>query len=454
MRVLELDLLLFSTVVPMLIWARFWQPPHVYQGLCLSASTFWAQFSVGISWNLPKLAPIAAIFGRSARGPKLHGAFVGFLVLSCVWTLLYSPFWNIPSGVDPFYGEYRAYVQIALLIITALASASFARAHSTAEQVFVFWVVLTTTVVVHSLFSFYQFLAWELGLPLIGISRAHNQTLDLGVADIAAFVVDSGEAVIRPSGLAGEPKTAAVLYGMYAASSLFAGLPRSDNRAVQLIGPVATVFSIISFILAFSTSAIVGFLTALLLCTIYFRNTVRLRRTLLVITGLGMTVLLMKLAGQTGGVGLGELITQRTLDRFDADFLDPPVEAALAELATNPIVLFLGTGQGGSSFVVMNYWGDAYRFAYSPNIGLILLLVEAGLIGVLLLVIPYFRLARQISLRLNPSSYLHDWAVRFMFALSLASFAICLAGSGIGLGPMIAFGGLLVARKLSLVSVK
>ncbi len=107
-----------------------------------------------------------------------------------------------------------------------------------------------------------------------------------------------------------------------------------------------------------------------------------------------------------------------------------------------PVAVF-GVGEGGSSFVVMNYFNSPFEYAYSPNIGAIRLVVENGFLGALLFFVAYGRLTKRALLmcRADTSGYR-----RLFLTTSMAAMCLEMTGSGISLGIPLAVAAMYAAQ--------
>ncbi len=436
-RIFTLDIPLLVAGLSYLVWLRVRRRNDEFQAGCQLVGTFWAQYPFVVSWSLAKLVPMLSATYAGRNRIKELSWFLPFVVYALAGTLFASSFWEIPEGVSWAYGEARVWVQLANLVAIVLATRALANALLSDRAPRLLWDALTVAVLVHGGFTIYQFMAWYFGWPLVGISRAHGDTLIQGMADIAVFETGFGLEMVRPSGLAGEPKTAAVLYGMYLLTHMFAGYPGGIGRVRKWMGLTAVALAFIGYLLAFSTSVFLGSVAAFLLLLMLFRRNVRPQRFIYVIALFVGIVLIWQHVNPGGMDNLIDLLQQRTVGRLQGD-MDPPVEASMEALRTNTSVLLFGTGAGGSSFLVMKYFGFIYDYAFAPSIGFVLILVEHGIVGTLLLMVP----VGVIFLRFlsAPEETEDKWRYDYLRGMGISTFCIILSGSGIALGPALAIG--------------
>jgi len=269
---------------------------------------------------------------------------------------------------------------------------------------------------------------------LIGISRAHNLAID-GKADIAAFVAKSGEDMIRPGGLAGEPKTAAVVFGIYLITSIFAGFPMNLSFYEKWIGKGAIILAVIGYLTAFSTSAFIGGSLAFFLLLWLLRKEVNSLKFFSIFILSLIIILVWKIVDLQHYENFLEALHSRTFERLINDFeFDPPIEACLNAMAHNLFILIFGCGMGGSSFIIMKYSNLYIEYAYAPNVMGMLLLTEYGIIGTLLLLIPFTIIAKKSLFDKNRIEY---WNVKYLFCMAISGIIIILSGSGIAMGEIL-----------------
>lgn len=431
MSVVELDLpVLLGVVIVLVITAwRYGLASYVLAGNV--ASTFSAVFSYGLTLSVGRLIPIALAPAGLVRGDADLRPYVPFTIYAALVTLISAWGWRIPEGVGFFYGEGRFAVQLFNLLMLAMATRATALALQRDMAAETLWRYLTLGVFIHGLASVYQLIAGSVGLPVIGISRPFGLTASEFGADVAAVTTPWGDRLLRPGGLAGEPKTAAVIYGIYVAAFMFGGWSiRARYLKVDLRYP-ALALAVLGFVSAISTSAIIGLALAIVACIVVLGvpKSLSLWVTIAIATVVGIVA--WQLLAGLGSVGeIGDLLQARTFERLEAP-LDLPIEATLAALRVDPLLALWGAGLGGSSFIAMEYMGEVFEYAFAPNVGGILLIAEVGILGLSLLIVPlvvcYARTQRSGHGR-------RDAGCTALAATSIAALCLCLTGSGIAMG--------------------
>lgn len=429
-------------------WARFFRTERDFQILCQFVATFNAQVSAGISWSLGRTVPIfsSTSFWR-VKTPELS-VFLPFFVYVFVSSPLASFFWNIPSDTAFFYGEGRVILQLTNFLFLFLSTRALTGILRDVEAVYLLWKMLKVAVIIHGLASFYQWIALEIGLPLIGISRSHGLTLGGEVGDIARFVSQSGREIIRPGGLAGEPKTVAVIFGIVFLASTLLGFSLDRNKRDKYLSVATVILSAFGFVVASSTSAFFGEIATVVF--FYLTGIYRYRKNLfyslvfLIVTILIILAIFLSI-DNSGLDDLKDIFFQRTFNRLMDEEMDPPVEAALVAMRENPLILVLGVGAGGSSFLVMEFLNESFKYAYAPNIGFILLLVEHGLVGVGLFLGVFFFQVMKVVKRLRKKE---SNEIILLFSVGVSTMILCMCGSGIPLGYPLAVACIIAATQL------
>jgi hypothetical protein len=144
-----------------------------------------------------------------------------------------------------------------------------------------------------------------------------------------------------------------------------------------------------------------------------------------------------------------QIMELRTTGRFADNEIDLPVAASVNEIINNPLVALFGTGAGGSSFVIMRHLNQIFAYSYAPNVGMVFILVEHGVVGLLLLFIPYalvfFKAAKRSRRTREPS-------VMLLCAVSISTLIFCLVGSGYEFGYPLAIAAAVAALKLPIIA--
>jgi len=438
-----LDLPLLIGGLGVLLWLRLTAPAYKFQIACQFVGTLWAQYSNVISWSLAKLVPFIAASTLSRSKVQDASLFVPYIIYSILVGLFSSLFWDIPSTANFAYGEGRILVQIIVFGSLVLATRSFASALIESDAPLLLWKALMLIGLVHGTAFIYQYLASVFGFPLIGISRAHGLTIDAYSGDVAAFAVGDLE-ILRPGGLAGEPKTVVVLFGIVLTVGAIAKMPPKISDRWRRLATCSLLFSVIGFIGAFSTSGFVGLALAFTALTGF--ALINLRKYLFVIVSLlaayGLTNYLL---GYVNLPSIAELLSLRITDRIVSGEVDAPVAASLEVLSGNVLILLIGTGLGGGTFYIQSILNEAFEYALAPNIGAVALLLEYGLIGTLLFGIPFLLLAVKARDQIRFLGLTSAWEQTFLVVLGLSTMSFMLTGSGIALGYPLAIGGILGA---------
>jgi hypothetical protein len=444
---ITLDAPLLIIGLSLLVWLRLRKPDYHFQVACQLIGTIWAQYSYIVSWSLARLVPYiaASTFSfRRVNNSYLYAPLVIYVVLAA---LIASLYWKIPPGIQFVYGEGRIWIQLTIFVSLVLSSLTFAIAMSDQNGPLLMWKALVLIALLHGVAFLYQYIAVYYGLPLIGISRAHGLTSLDDIGDVAVFGLD-GFAIYRPGGLAGEPKTVAVIFGITLLAAFLVGRPPVIGRRWIYLSRTALVLSIVGFVGAFSTSAYVGFVIAV--------------TGLMAIGGIGrlkyvkyffIAIILIFASDYVlitfGLPSLRELLSVRLLERIYENEIDPPVEAAIEILANNDLILLFGAGFGGGTFYIQDRLASSFEYALTPNVGAVAILLEIGLVGTLLLFVPFaltILLARRKMSKLDVDN---AWESRFLLVLGITTMSFMLTGSGIPLGFPLAIGSVLGAVNLS-----
>lgn len=420
-----------------------------YQRLILafhSAATFGVQFSFIVNWSAGKVLPILALPYALRKGKTGLGVFSVFCAYVIVNTLIQSFFWDIPAGVHFAYGQGRFLVQLFNFSMTAMLARATVLALTDSSQVQAFWKIFTYAMLAHGLASLYQLAAGRLGLPLLGISRPFEQVMADRVADVAMFGTESRQTVYRPGGLAGEPKGVAVLYAIYMTGYLFGGSALALGRRNLLVSRAVFMLSLLGFIAAFSTSAFIGIVPVAFFCLSIWGVKKFSKTAFYLLLFLAIAIPLWAIVSSLSLDDFSRIIELRTVGRFEGgEEVDPSVVASIDEILAHPLVMLLGTGAGGSSFVIMKYLNQAFDYAYAPNVGIVLIIVEYGLIGMLLLFVPYAMVLLKAAERSKRSK---DPNIMLLCAISISTFMLCLTGSGYEFGFPLAIASAAAALRL------
>lgn len=458
--VFDLPLLIVGLIA--MIVGRFVLRPVYYHAMCQFISTVWAQYSWFFVISLARLAPIFAATNVPAGKSNLLNYFVPFFVYVMLFGVIASLFWEIPADVAFIYGPGRFFIQAIVFVSLGYSAKAFLNLVRDHDATIIFWKMFCLTVIVHGLASVYQYIASALGLPLLAVSRSFDQTLEVGLGDIAAFATEAGDIILRPGGLAGEPKTVAALFATYLLAQVLVGAPAGLSRSWRALSVSSTVLCTIGFVGAFSTSAIIGLLVSVSLVIGMFWFRLRAQVGLIVgLLGLILSGIAIVLSSQQlfSSESIISLLTFRTVGRFDNFELDPPVQAAIEFLSASPLALLFGTGIGGGSFEIQRILNYQTALSLAPNIGFVLLILEVGLVGTLMLLVPFFSLFFRVRkfLLSADSKQISDyerWEISFLLLLGLSALMQMLGGSGFAMGYPIAVGSVVGAAEIMLLGPK
>jgi hypothetical protein len=398
-------------------------------------STFAAQFPLGVNLSVAKVLPFFLISAGLQRGVSGLKPYIPFLMYALLTTLLCSMLWNIPPETSFFYGKGRVYVQIFNLFMLALVTRGTAIALRTKYTVKSLWYFMTIAIVIHGISSLYQMIASNMGLPLIGISRPFNQDIEY-YDNIAAFVTGYNTVIIRPGGLVGEPKAAAICYGIFILSYIFGGNKIHIKWLSINITTLGLILSIHGFIAAFSTSAIIALIPAIVINILLIGNKQHLKAinyTLIaLIMGLTLWIYLTDINNFSD---LADIFYDRSAARFTDAELDAPLAASIEAIIENPLIAIFGYGMGGSSFLTMEYLHTTFEYSYAPNVGIILFLIEYGIVGTILFFAPLIFALIQAARNIRKTKNLE---ISLLISISVSTCLFSLTGSGLPFGyPLI-----------------
>lgn len=439
-----------------LLWMRFHRSATVFQVACQFFGTFLAQYSFIVAWSLGKIVPILSCTSVPRQRVKFAVLFMPFVGYVLISGLILSNFFKIPSGVAFAYGAGRIWVQLFVFATMVMSSRALAAGLLHEHGGIILWKGLTVAALVHGIASLYQYLAIAAGLPLIGISRSHGETIDGGVGDVAAFDFGGITDIYRPGGLAGEPKTVAVIFGIYLFCQILSGWPPGASVRWKQLAKCAVAMSLVCFVGAFATSAFLGAAMCAVVLVPFFANSRRNLTKLVKYFVLSVVALAIAFVGVKYllNINFFDIIMLRTIGRIGEGGVDAPIEAALHIIASSPMVLFFGTGIGGGSFEIMSYLKTVYQYALAPNVNMVLMLLEFGAVGTLLLLVPFCILSLRVGAVIRDSrrsggSSVRSWSVKLMFVAGVSTMCLMVSGSGIPMGFSLSVGCMLAAAQLA-----
>jgi hypothetical protein len=447
MNVIALDIPLLVIGLAVIVWQRIFGTPLSFQIWCQVVGTMWAQYSLVVSWSLARIVPFLAA-SMPVEYRLAHSVlYVPLVLIVIAGGLVGALFWPVPEGVAYAYGEGRVWVQIIIFGTLCLTTRAFGSVMLYQGAPQALWKGLVLLGIVHGLASLYQYAALLTGLPIIGISRAHNLVTEGQTADFAAFALDGFE-VFRPGGLAGEPKTAAAVFGVVLLAGFAAGVPSVASRGWKILFQCAMVLSLVGFLGALSTSGYIGAALALMVFAIF--GLVSIGSLLRVSIAGGLIIVGYELLTDAVQLpSLTRLLSDRTLERLAAGQIDGPVEVALQVLQSNFLISVFGTGIGGGTFYIEELLNIQLGYALTPNVGIVALTLEIGVLGFGLLMGPFayiIIISNRSRVEAPPE---HQWPYMFLIAVAIATMSMMLAGSGIPLGYPLAIGTALALGTIS-----
>lgn len=350
-------------------------------------------------WTLDRLCGLVLIAGvllrkrnladeqRRRSGWRKLGVVTTY---SIIVTIIGMTLWPVQSMTTTvLYSQLRGVIQIINWLIMVSVAIEISVALSKAEAFEVILRYSMVTALLMSTYALYQTVAIPRGWPTTGMRRPAEQLTYEGEGEqFAAAVRKSGEVVIRPSALMGEPKTLGGCCVMWLA---FLGALRIRTgrwRREWLVGGL--VFA--ALLSTVSTSALVVSMAGVLLFVLAeARLSMRRAQAL---AGVVFVVLVTVASGM--GVSEGfrervfdrlELLTERTVDRIreDGAVSDMPELMAMEVFRDAPLLAVTGTGLGGMSFYIAEKLGGAQTLIYFPNNGILAFVSNAGAIGLSLL---------------------------------------------------------------------
>ena len=379
-----------------------------------------AGFAVfGISLRLDKLVPILIIMSQLRfKAKQSHINLFLFLSYALLNGMMQYSFWVVPSNLNHFYGEFRWLVQFLQYLISILLSIVITFRFSNELGRFKITKFLVIFTFISVIAVSYQYLALLLGLPQIGLTRT------TGEIQVASFS-SQGQRFFRPGGIIGEPKALAATMQLFLIPWLFGclGYTGFKKTTINYLGYI----SLLIFVLTFSTTGYVTFIVTV--CTIgLISGKIKIRRK-------SFTRLLVFICAFVLGVlifGKASIV----IDLFSARFTERILgftqqvedldQLALIIWSASWNSILFGFGPGGVSFPMIEILMPGFDYALAPNLGIITILCDFGLIGALLLMSPLINPFLRIKAewhRLSPNNR----AVRM---LGITFFLLWLVGSG------------------------
>ncbi len=277
---------------------------------------------------------------------------------------------------SPVHREFRIFVQMITWGINVTLAVIISWIFVTRERFEYFVRCGKFTALLYCLYGLYQYIAYKSNLPLTGIIR--NNIVDRGIEEVALFRLGE-DMIFRINSFAGEPKAFAsflVLLFVFIISQYLTREKRFDQNTV-----IVCILISLCYYMTYSTSAyftMLGVVVLFLLC-----KDISEFRVVFVLSGIAAIFYFI------WGDVLEEVIKVRLLDRIEGE-QDLPVTVTMNYLLENPRFLIAGLGSGGVSFYLAEIIGGLARMkAFTPNIGIVYMLSEGGIIGLVLLIVPY-----------------------------------------------------------------
>ncbi len=277
---------------------------------------------------------------------------------------------------SPIHREFRIFVQMITWGINVTLAVIISWMFLSEEKTSFFIEGCKYIALFHCVYGIYQYFAFKNNWPMTGIIR--NNTVDKGLEELAVVNI-GGELIYRVNSFVGEPKTLAALLVMLMAfimSKYLAGKTKLDMMTM-----IICFLMLICYYMTFSTSAyftMLGLVVLFLLC-----KDISEFRIIFVLIGAAAIFYFI------WGDSLDEIMTVRLIERME-DEHDPPVTETMNYLLENPRFLIAGLGSGGISFYLAEILGGIARMkTFTPNVGIVYMLSESGIIGLVLLITPY-----------------------------------------------------------------
>lgn len=324
-----------------------------------------------------------------------------YYIYCIVITAVFAPGWPEQAGGAQtlLYTSLRWFVQIVNLTLglcIAIVIASFSASPTRlakATKLMMFSTLILVAV------GIYQYVATNTGLPINTIAR-HG-----GLQSTIASTMVDGESVFRIYSLSGEPKGFATSMCVPLVLLLLYGTRPEVNPLPRYFRIPLTLVIIFCFYLTLSTAGFVIVLMTLLAAVgtqIYVK--VEYKRGLYSIGSLIALVLAASMIFDSEGVvdKVKSTYSDRVENRLSSkdEMFTYGEKGVFAMWADNPESMVLGVGMGGSSFYIRNY-RDEYAGQTASARGIVGVLADIGLVGVLLLYIPLIGLIKSTGARLR-----------------------------------------------------
>lgn len=436
---ISISLPLFFVGAALILYGWLRLRPHEFHSLTFIASLLAGFITAGVVWRLDRFAPLL-MAGRISRRPSgTLWILLPFALYAILWTLLSSLSWDIPDHVNPAYGEFRYIVQLFNFISMCICTWCVSRSFLSRDAPHHLYRAIAWITAINIAVATYQYVARSTGLPQIGISRSYDE-----LVRVAAFSFGDID-IFRPGALVGEPKALAALMVLYLVVWYFK--PGQSSMVERGLAVAAAVI----LVLTFSTTALVTLLAAgtfVLAAQIgESRKTQKQLGSTLAIGATGLVALSIMIA--LPATETQSLLYERYIGRLqgfagDTSGLD---QIALMVWADGPLRMLFGLGLGGISFYMMPFVDPTWALAYAPNIGIINVLCDLGVLGLILLTTPIIFLIHlsRVAMRAAPDDNRH-----VLRTIGICLCALWLFGSGPSLGLAMGLGLLSAASSTAL----
>ena len=389
------------------VWTFGTWEPHLLCGAIL------------IAW--PLFARQAQVPGVSLRGHPL----VWFVAYVLAATVIGSQFWPYDAimGRSIAYSVLRAPVRMIGFFIMIGGAWRIGEAMSQPgafRQARATWLFVGAML---CLYGVYQWQAYAHSLPMTGIRRpATDATFEDGGEQFAAYSMD-GTYVFRPCSLIGEPKhlgSLCVFWLLIIVAEMFGGQRR------EIVWPAALLVPLALWLTA-STSAWVS--AALATCwsgyVIFKIRRLETGGILFILAVLFLMVVLLPILPARTLSQIDDVFRLRVVQRLEDPLNDLPEVLTKDVFYERPALMITGTGLGGISFYIANAIGGSPVVLF-PNNGVLGLLSDCGLIGVLLLLI----VLRPALLRIFRATAHEDVEAQLLALVGLGMVIQCLIFPG------------------------
>jgi hypothetical protein len=356
-----------------------------------------------VTWDPMRACGIILLVGswlRHPRAPDAPGFFTHPLSLllyyGIITTIVWYFFWPLDtiSSRSSAYSTMRPLIAILNWGITLGVAWRVGLVFSKAGAFEKARPIILMTGLVLCLYAVYQYIAYHTGLPLTGIRVAVRNLTATAEGEANGLYTLGGEQIYRPCSFVGEPKT----LGAFCTFWLALLLPDFllVRKGVRLAASGA-VF-VLTLGLTASTGAWLGglFCLGLFPCVRFWIRGGSCRDGALLLASIFLVSILLTaavLSGKEGGL-LGEIVDERLVSRLNlssgADLNDTFENhaaghdlVAMQVLTENPHFVLFGVGQGGIAYYMAEMLGGERDLIIYPTIGLLILIADIGITGLL-----------------------------------------------------------------------